>query len=67
MVALAQIGPRLNVGNLQQPRPDAVQLLSERSRPRVVWAAVDADGEVALVKLEARGSLQVDVALLRLR
>eukprot|EP00966_Prymnesium_polylepis_P225918 5225692-Prymnesium_polylepis.4 len=30
----------MNVGNLQEPRPDAVQLLGQLSRPRVVWAHV---------------------------
>eukprot|EP00966_Prymnesium_polylepis_P251578 5816345-Prymnesium_polylepis.2 len=48
---------------MEQPWPDAVQLLSELSRARVVRAAVHAYGQVALGKLEAGGALQVDVAL----
>eukprot|EP00966_Prymnesium_polylepis_P002073 47359-Prymnesium_polylepis.1 len=63
-VACAHVVPRLNVGELQQAWPNAVQLLGELSRSRVVWAAVHADGEVALGQLEAGRALQVDVALL---
>eukprot|EP00966_Prymnesium_polylepis_P196099 4544521-Prymnesium_polylepis.2 len=66
VVAQTHIAPRLNVGNLQQPRPDPIQLLGELSRPWVVGAAVHLAGKVALGKLEAGGPLQVDVACLRL-
>eukprot|EP00966_Prymnesium_polylepis_P068760 1597033-Prymnesium_polylepis.1 len=67
VVASAQVAPRLNVGDLQEPRPYAVQLLGKFSCPRVARAAVHTDGEVALAKLEARRALQVNVALLCLR
>eukprot|EP00966_Prymnesium_polylepis_P181478 4203575-Prymnesium_polylepis.1 len=36
VVACAQIAPRLNVCDLQEPWPDAVQLLGELSRPWIV-------------------------------
>eukprot|EP00966_Prymnesium_polylepis_P316125 7304366-Prymnesium_polylepis.1 len=65
MIARAQIVPRLNVGHsLQEPWPDAVQLLGELSRPGVPRAAVHTDGGMALGKLEARRALQIDFALL---
>eukprot|EP00966_Prymnesium_polylepis_P221135 5115129-Prymnesium_polylepis.1 len=48
VVARTQIALQLIVCNLQKPRPDAVQLLSELSRPRVAGAAVHLDGQVAL-------------------
>eukprot|EP00966_Prymnesium_polylepis_P277315 6407575-Prymnesium_polylepis.1 len=66
VVALAQVTPRLNVSDLEQPRPDVVQFLGEVLRPVVVRATIHVDGTVALGKLEARGALQVDVTHLRL-
>eukprot|EP00966_Prymnesium_polylepis_P070760 1644482-Prymnesium_polylepis.1 len=51
-------GPR---GTLEQARPDSIELLGELSCPRVVRAAVQFDGPVALGQLEVGGTLQVDV------
>eukprot|EP00966_Prymnesium_polylepis_P314613 7270051-Prymnesium_polylepis.1 len=45
VVARAQIAPRLNFGNLEQSWPDAIELLGNLSRPRVMRAAVHADGK----------------------
>eukprot|EP00966_Prymnesium_polylepis_P326438 7382354-Prymnesium_polylepis.2 len=67
MITHAHITPRLKVGNLEQPRPDRIQLLGELSRSRVVRAALHANGKVPLRQLEARRALQEDLALLRLR
>eukprot|EP00966_Prymnesium_polylepis_P319294 7375199-Prymnesium_polylepis.1 len=62
VVASAEVRPRLNVSNLQQPWPCCAELFRKLCRPWVVRATVNLDGEVALGKLEAGGALQVDVA-----
>eukprot|EP00966_Prymnesium_polylepis_P048479 1122709-Prymnesium_polylepis.2 len=57
---------RFNVSNLQKPWPDAIQLVGELSRPRVVCAAAYLDRRVGRGKFEAGRALQVDVTPLRL-
>eukprot|EP00966_Prymnesium_polylepis_P327658 7383515-Prymnesium_polylepis.2 len=61
-----QIGARRNIGDLKQPRPHVVELFGEFLRSRVVRAAVNTDGEVALGKLEAVCALHIDGASIRL-
>eukprot|EP00966_Prymnesium_polylepis_P047685 1104855-Prymnesium_polylepis.1 len=55
-----------DVSNLEEPWPDAVELLGEFSCSLIVRTAVHLDGDMFLGKLEARRTLQVDVTRLRL-
>eukprot|EP00966_Prymnesium_polylepis_P210480 4874076-Prymnesium_polylepis.1 len=46
VVVRGQIAPRLNVGNLKQPRPCGVQLVSALSRPHPGCAGFSPNGRV---------------------
>eukprot|EP00966_Prymnesium_polylepis_P164192 3796499-Prymnesium_polylepis.1 len=57
VVACAQVAPRLNGGNFQEPRPDSIELRHQLSRSQVVRATVDLGRQVPLGELESRRAL----------